>query len=53
MKSGMPATSVMWIWPINWKISSLSGPFSGNIDGADIRIRYPETLRFNLEGVEG
>ncbi|MCW3463734.1 metallophosphoesterase family protein [Chitinophaga nivalis] len=24
----------------------------GNIDGADIRIRYPETLRFNLEGVE-
>lgn len=25
---------------------------SGNIDGADIRIRYPEILRFNLEGVE-
>jgi putative phosphoesterase len=24
----------------------------GNIDGADIRIRYPETLRFTLEGVE-
>lgn len=24
----------------------------GNIDGADIRIRYPEILRFNLEGVE-
>jgi len=24
----------------------------GNIDGADIRIRYPETLRFNVEGVE-
>lgn len=23
----------------------------GNIDGAEIRIRYPETLRFNLEGV--
>ena len=25
---------------------------SGNIDGADIRIRYPEILRFSLEGVE-
>ncbi|NLR79927.1 metallophosphoesterase family protein [Chitinophaga eiseniae] len=24
----------------------------GNIDGADIRIRYPEILRFNLEEVE-
>ncbi|CAL1516988.1 metallophosphoesterase family protein [Chitinophaga sp. MM2321] len=24
----------------------------GNIDGADIRIRYPETLQFTLEGVE-
>lgn len=24
----------------------------GNIDGADIRIRYPETLRFTVEGVE-
>ncbi|MBC9930339.1 metallophosphoesterase family protein [Chitinophaga qingshengii] len=23
----------------------------GNIDGADIRIRYPETLRFTVEGV--
>ncbi|WP_281261528.1 metallophosphoesterase family protein [Chitinophaga niastensis] len=23
----------------------------GNIDGADIRIRYPETLHFTLEGV--
>ncbi len=24
----------------------------GNIDGKDIRIRYPETLHFNLEGVQ-
>lgn len=24
----------------------------GNVDGAEIRIRYPEDLRFNLEGVE-
>lgn len=24
----------------------------GNIDGADIRIRYPETLRFTVEDVE-
>ncbi|MBV8255334.1 MAG: metallophosphoesterase family protein [Chitinophaga sp.] len=24
----------------------------GNIDGKDIRVRYPETLHFNLEGVQ-
>lgn len=25
---------------------------TGNIDGADLRVRYPENLRFELEGVD-
>ncbi|HEY0272390.1 MAG TPA: metallophosphoesterase family protein [Chitinophaga sp.] len=36
-------------------LEAMGKPFRavyGNIDGAALRVRYPETLRFTLEGVE-
>jgi len=50
MRSGMPVTSVRWSWQSGWQ------PFVravyGNIDGQDLRLRYPLVNRFTVEGVD-